>query len=38
MRIKDPIRSEQGMFELLLWVLAVVAVLVVVLLVVRAIT
>ena len=25
MRIKDPIRSEQGMFELLLWVLAVVA-------------
>ena len=38
MRIKDPDRSEQGMFELLLWVVAIVAVLVVVLLVVRAIT
>jgi hypothetical protein len=36
-RIKDPIRSEQGMFELLIWILAVVAVLVVLLLVVRAI-
>ena len=36
MRIKDPIRSEQGMFELLLWVLAVVAVLVVLVLVLRA--
>ena len=36
MRIKDPVRSEQGMFELLIWVVAVVAVLVVVLLVVRA--
>ena len=29
MRIKDPVRSEQGMFELLLWVMAIVAVLVV---------
>jgi hypothetical protein len=38
MRMKDPVRSEQGMFELLLWVVAIVAVLVVVLLVVRAIT
>ncbi len=37
MRIKDPVRSEQGMFELLLWVTAIVAVLVVVLLVVRAV-
>jgi hypothetical protein len=36
-RLKDPIRSEQGMFELLVWVVAVVAVLVVVVLVVRAI-
>jgi hypothetical protein len=38
MRIKDPVRSEQGMFELLLWVVAIVAVLVVVLVVVRAVT
>ena len=38
MRMKDPVRSEQGMFELLLWVVAVVAVLAVVLLVVRAVT
>ena len=37
MRIKDPVRSEQGMFEFLIWVVAVVAVLVVVLLVVRAV-
>jgi hypothetical protein len=37
MRLKDPVRSEQGMFELLVWVVAVVAVLVVVVLVVRAI-
>jgi hypothetical protein len=36
-RIKDPVRSEQGMFELLLWVVAIVAVLVVVLLAVRAV-
>jgi hypothetical protein len=36
-RIKDPVRSEQGMFELLVWIVAVVAVLVVLLLVVRAI-
>jgi hypothetical protein len=38
MRMKDPVRSEQGMFELLLWVVAVVAVVAVVLLVVRAVT
>jgi hypothetical protein len=37
MRLKDPVRSEQGMFELLVWVVAVVAVLMVVVLVVRAI-
>jgi hypothetical protein len=37
MRIKDPVRSEQGMFELLIWVVAVVAVLVVLVLAVRAI-
>ena len=36
MRIKDPVRSEQGMFELLIWVVAVVTVLVVLLLAVRA--
>jgi len=36
-RIKDPVRSEQGMFELLIWIVAVVAVLVVLLLAVRAI-
>jgi hypothetical protein len=37
MRLKDPVRSEQGMFELLVWVVAVAAALVVVVLVVRAI-
>jgi hypothetical protein len=36
MRIKDPVRSEQGMFEALIWVVAIVAVLVVLLLVLRA--
>jgi hypothetical protein len=35
--VKDPIRSEQGMFELLVWVVAVVAVLVVLVLLARAI-
>jgi CHASE3 domain sensor protein len=36
MRIKDPVRSEQGMFEALIWVVAIVAVLVVLVLVLRA--
>jgi hypothetical protein len=36
-RIKDPVRSEQGMFEALIWIVAIVAVLVVLVLVVRAI-
>jgi hypothetical protein len=35
-RIKDPVRSEQGMFEALIWVVAIVAVLVVLVLVLRA--
>jgi hypothetical protein len=35
--VKDPIRSEQGMFELLLWVLGVAAVLVVLVLAIRAV-
>ncbi len=35
--MKDPIRSEQGMFELLLWVLGLAAVVVVLVLVIRAI-
>jgi hypothetical protein len=35
-RIKDPVRSEQGMFEALIRVVAIVAVLVVLVLVLRA--
>jgi hypothetical protein len=35
--VKDPIRSEQGMFELLLWVLGVAAVIVLVVLAIRAV-
>ena len=36
MRIKDPVRSEQGMFEALIWIVAIVAVIVVLVLVLRA--
>jgi len=35
-RIKDPVRSEQGMFEALIWIVAIVAVIVVLVLVLRA--